>query len=382
MSGLEFSHTLRSLHADGARPVRLAIGLATFGLAVWTLWLFCARISVFTVSDNARVEMTSAFPVEATVRGDVTATRLRLGVPVKAGDVLVELNSGMLRIALKEKRALVSNLTAQIAALNKQLAAEDDRILERQRLLQERLAEAEAHSNEASVLSRYADLTLARARALLERGMQSAAEHDRADADARARRAMVDASQVARERVAAEGRVEQTDIRQDMARLRRELEALRGQEVVTEAEVSRLTMQIDQFLIRAPATGHLGEIAKLEVGGVLQVGQKVATVVPDGSLNLVAEYNPVDAVGRIHPGQAAYLRLAGFPSIRYGTIQAQVARVGNETREGHVRVDLAVSATSQTAVPLRHGMPGTVDIEIERVAPVTLLFRSVVGVLR
>ena len=65
MPGIPFDRTLRSLERDTPRPIQLGIGLAALGLTLWTLWLFYAPISVYAISQNARVEVQAAFPVEA-----------------------------------------------------------------------------------------------------------------------------------------------------------------------------------------------------------------------------------------------------------------------------------------------------------------------------
>jgi hypothetical protein len=53
-----------------------------------------------------------------------------------------------------------------------------------------------------------------------------------------------------------------------------------------------------------------------------------------------------------------------------------VTRVASETREQRVRVELAVQHGAASPIPLRHGMPGIAEIEVERVAPLALLVRS------
>ena len=89
----------------------------------------------------------------------------------------------------------------------------------------------------------------------------------------------------------------------------------------------------------------------------------------------VAEFRPAAALGRIRPGQAARLRLEGFPWVQYGSLAARVSRVGSELRDGRIRVELDVPPQSSSRIPLQHGLPGAVEIEVERVAPATLLLR-------
>jgi hypothetical protein len=63
-------------------------------------------------------------------------------------------------------------------------------------------------------------------------------------------------------------------------------------------------------------------------------------------------------------------------AIRYGYVESTVTSVASETREQRVRVELAVQPSVAQTIPLQHGMPGVVEVEVERVAPVVLLIRS------
>jgi len=54
-----------------------------------------------------------------------------------------------------------------------------------------------------------------------------------------------------------------------------------------------------------------------------------------------------------------------------------VASVAHETRDGQIRVELSLTPDFTSAIPLQHGLSGTVEVEVERVAPVTLVLRAV-----
>ena len=116
-------------------------------------------------------------------------------------------------------------------------------------------------------------------------------------------------------------------------------------------------------------------MASLGAGTYVEEGDRLATVVPTGRIRAVAEFASADAVGRVHPGQPARLRLTGFPSTRHGSIPATVARVGSEAQEGRIRVELDVTPADDS-LPLEHGLPGTIEVEVERLSPAALVLRS------
>jgi membrane fusion protein (multidrug efflux system) len=89
----------------------------------------------------------------------------------------------------------------------------------------------------------------------------------------------------------------------------------------------------------------------------------------------VAEFDPPAALGRIRPGQAARLRLKGFPWAQYGSIEGRVATVGNEIRDGRVRVECDVIGSAASLIPAQHGLPGSVEVRVEEISPAALALR-------
>jgi membrane fusion protein (multidrug efflux system) len=57
-------------------------------------------------------------------------------------------------------------------------------------------------------------------------------------------------------------------------------------------------------------------------------------------------------------------------------VNATVLQAANEIRDGAVRVELAVDSTSNPRVTIEHGLPGSVEIAVEQVTPLTLLLRT------
>jgi membrane fusion protein (multidrug efflux system) len=114
----------------------------------------------------------------------------------------------------------------------------------------------------------------------------------------------------------------------------------------------------------------------LGVGTVLKEGDKLGSIVPSGDIRIVADFLPAAAVARVRPGQHAKMRPDGFPWTQYGMLSSTVRRVANEPRSGHIRVELDVDPDQDSPIPIQHGLPGTLEIEIERVSPASLVFRA------
>jgi membrane fusion protein (multidrug efflux system) len=114
------------------------------------------------------------------------------------------------------------------------------------------------------------------------------------------------------------------------------------------------------------------------VGSFVSAGDALSSVIPEGELHIVADFLPHEALGRIRPGQHARMRLFGFPWTQYGTVAATVEHVAQELRKGRVRIELSMGEQQgRSPIPVQHGLPGSVEIEIEEASPASLVWRAV-----
>jgi len=144
------------------------------------------------------------------------------------------------------------------------------------------------------------------------------------------------------------------------------------------ASIERLDNDIQHRVLRAPAPGRLDGIAPLKPGALLPEGARVATLIPEGHLMVVAQF-PKTVLGRIAPGQPGVIRLNGMPWARYGKMPATVARVAAQ-RDGSVRVEMALPACGP-CIQLQPGLSGSVEVEVERSAPAAVILRTAVRFL-
>ncbi|MDB5904638.1 MAG: Membrane fusion component of tripartite multidrug resistance system, partial [Betaproteobacteria bacterium] len=158
--------------------------------------------------------------------------------------------------------------------------------------------------------------------------------------------------------------------------MKRSVVALEGERTTIQATIERLRQDIEKHLVRAPVAGTVGDVVPLRVGAYVAEGQKLATVVPRGGLVVIAEFTPAAVLGRIHPGQAARLRLDGFPWAQFGSIEATVSHVATEIRDNLVRVEFTPVSTSTGNIVMQHGLPGSVEVSIEKTTPAVLVLRA------
>lgn len=372
-----FSRTLRSLRNE--RPGRSALGLLLVValLGGWGSWMVLARLTVYEVSTLARLEVRQqAHSVQASVGGQVVATHLLLGARVERGAVLLELNAEQENLELGEKQAALASLRTRLAALEAAIDSE-------RQVLEVMQGTRQARVDELTVKLHELRLKLAMAEKIMRRwetihGTTGLSELDmlRAQAetlDLRGQTASLDAQIRA---VEQEERVKSSVQQAQIKELQTERARLEGELVMQEASRQRLEQRIGARVIRAPLSGTLGEIGDVQLGSVVDVGQRVAAIIPEGSLKIVAYFSPEAALGRVHPGQRARLRLYGFSWTQYGTVPAIVEHVAGEPRDLRVRVELSPEE-GDGRIPLQHGLPGTVEIALEQISPLELLLRGV-----
>jgi len=371
-----FSRTTRSLASEGSRQWTVAMLGGFVVLVAWAVWLLFATVPIYEQSQHARLEVESAaHPISAAVEGRLVSLALAIGQEVKQGDLLAEIDAVPEQAAMAESQARRSLLSARIRALDD--AARREAAVLQSQTSAARLAvdEARAQAREASAYAKLAEDELKRLSTLRAGGAVTEAELGRARADADAKRESAAALTLAADRTAADRRVQDDDRRARIADLERQSVDAKGELAVEVARVRQLEYNGELRRVRAPVSGRVADVAALTIGAIVHTGDTLGSVVPSGLVRTVAFFPPT-ALGRLKAGQPARIRLDGFPWPAYGRLRGRTLRVAREPRDGSVRVELALDDAAAAPMPLDHGLPGTVEIEVERTSPLQLVLRA------
>jgi membrane fusion protein (multidrug efflux system) len=372
-----FSQSLRALSLDRPRRSLATAGIAVALLGAWAAWFFGAEVTVSETAETARIEVErAAHTVDAPVAGRLVTNALALGREVEASEVLVELDAELPKRRLAEERARLATLGPQIEALRRQLAAEEQVQRDARRAGDAAVEEGRARQIEADHAAALAREEAKRAAQMFDGGAVTELELIRARAEADKRRAALAASAHDVDRIAGEQRTRESEARSRMESLGRQIAELEGQRATCEAEIRVLEETVAKHVIRAPVRGKVGEVAPLYPGAWVREGERLGAVVPAGELRAVADFPPPAALGRLRPGQPARLKLDGFPWAQYGTVAVTVAKVASEARDGRIRVELAVKPDPTSRIPLQHGLPGSVEVDVEKATPARLVLRA------
>jgi membrane fusion protein (multidrug efflux system) len=281
-----------------------------------------------------------------------------------------------LRLELDELVALRAGHASELAPLRDEIAAVERQVADLRRAAIDGLEELAAGIREEEAALELAEDVVGRSARMHEEGLVSEVEHAKALFEVEKHKTGIERTRAAKERLESDRRAETSELEARIAERRRLEARLRGDVAVADATAARLEHEIERRTLRAPVSGRLGETASLRVGQHVAAGTRLAVIVPEGRLKVVAEFRPQDALGRIRSGQEARFRLRGFPWTQYGFVPVEVASLASETLAGSARVESSLAPGFEFPVALEHGWPGTLEIEVERVSPATLVLRA------
>lgn len=378
---IPFSRSARSLEADSFRFSAVMLVASLLLLTAWGLWFFFASISLYEVSETARVEVRGAsHAVAAPVSGRVVATHISLGRRVEAGDLLLELDPRTEELQLAERQSARRGSESELTDLSGEIASEEKALAQLKNAARLEVEELEASLNEAEAAREFAVSNHAKVLELKEQGVQSVRDLEKAKSEMAMAQAIESQRRTAVARRQEQLRIEERDRRSDIEGLHRQASQLRGSIDTSERTEERLEVELGLRSIRAPVSGTVAKVAEsLLQGAYVAAGDQLCSIVPesDGGHVVVAEFEPGKAVGRIRAGQRARLRLDGYPWTHYGSVEARVSNVDSEARDGRVRVEFSIEPGVPAGIVLEHGLPGELEVEVESPSPLGLVLRSV-----
>ncbi|MEM9555817.1 MAG: HlyD family efflux transporter periplasmic adaptor subunit [Acidobacteriota bacterium] len=376
------SRLLSNRRAKGTLSLgSLSLGILSLGiLAAWLAWLVLSDVARIEPATSARVEaVTAAHPVEPVAGGLLVAVHARLGQRVEAGDLLVELETEHQDHAIEEARAQLGAWRERLDAARESLRLGQQRAEQERELASLELAEIEAKRQVELTSYEFAAQRVERSERLFTLGLVSEVDllhhrgdAEKAEAEARVLAAEARSSTASATRDALERAAELTEIEGDIDQAHGEIAALG-------ARIDLLLHEIDDRHLRAPVAGRIGYLASLGAGSVVEVGERVADVVPDDSLGVVAHFPP-SAVGKLAIGQNATLRVDALPWTRHGTVALRLERLASEPESETVRGELSI--VEGVTLPLAHGMTGRVEVTVERLSPARWLLDAIGGAAR
>ena len=333
-----------------ARRAYTILALVAGAIAgVYFVHRWWTRGSVST--DDAQIDA-DVVPVVARVAGPVQALRVQDNAPVKAGDVLVELDPTDFEARLHQSEADLEAARAQADAADAQVrivssSSTGGLSTARAQLsgagVAVRGADAEVSAAEASLARAQSSLTkassdFARAEQLLARQAITAPDFEAAKTTRDMAQAAVDQARAqlsaAREqrhqassRVAeAQGRVAQSAVDAQIAAAEAAARLAHARVKASEAAVEQARLSLSYTRVVAPTDGMVSRLG-IRTGQVAQAGQLLLMVVPTRSY-VVANFKETE-VGPIRPGDHADVEVDAYPGRTFhGVVEGVSAATG------------------------------------------------------
>ena len=413
---LQFLPAALSLQDTPVSPApRLAMWLVLAFAVSALAWAVFGRVDVVATAQGKVVPGGRSKTIQAFETAAIKAIHVSDGKSVRAGDLLIELDStttqadrdrlaGDLALARLQGararsmlQALDSGHSASLARPLRLGGDEEARFSEAQRLLAGQYSEYAAKRSriEAEISRREAErrstLELVRK---LEQTLPIASQRAQdfkqlVDSDFMSKHGYLE-----REQVRIEQEADLANQRSRLLEIDASLREARGQLSSMTAETRRLSLDsivdaqqkagaLEQELLKAesrgrqmqltsPVDGTVQQLAMHTVGGVVTPAQPLLVVVPrDQSLEVEAFIENKD-IGFIRPDQDAEIKVEAFQYTRYGTLHANVISVShdaiNDEKHGliystRVRLDRSHIRVDGADVTLSPGMAVSVEIK-------------------
>ena len=278
---------------------------------------------------SARVATLSRVDVGSTITGRVERVQVREGAQVRAGELLVALESQELSAALAQAVAAEQQAQARLAGL---------RTTGR--------AAAGAAEDQARAALRNAEAELQRARRLVAQGFVSASRLDETQRAVDVARAQLAGAQAQSQANADAG----TEVNQARAQL-----------AVARAATQAARAKLAQSEILAPADARVLS-RSVEPGQIVQPGRSLLSLALSGPTQLVAQMDE-RFLEQVRTGQQAFVVADAFAGQRFAARVLSIAPVVDAQR-GAIEVKFALA--QQTPDFLREDMTLSVEVETAR----------------
>ena len=308
------------------------VGMLLFAfLVVFVIWAYNSPLEEVTRGQGSIIPSSREQVIQSLDPGTISEMMVREGDVVEKDQILLKLDDTRSSAILRESEAKVANLEAMVArlkaeaygtamvfpkGLSKELIQREQAAYEARRRA---LVEAVAGLNQSkAVLDREINITAP----MVKHGVVSEVELLRMQR-------------------------ESNDLALQITQRKNDYSARANEELVkAESELAQakenMAMRADpveRSEVRAPLRGVVKDIKINTVGGVVNAGQDIMTIVPlDEKLLVEAYINPRD-VAFIHPGLPAVVKISAYDYAIYGGLDGKVTLISPDTISNQARTD-------------------------------------------
>ncbi len=354
---------------DVSTSSRRIIQLVLVLLGVFISWSYYAEVDELVRGQGKVIPSKQLQLVQNLEGGILSGLFVEEGQRVKQGQVLLKLDDTQFNSSFQERRQTLFAAKANIARLRAELSGEPtiafsesllndapDIIQEQHRLFSHRqaqintsqrlidlqikqqkqaLAKANFEQKQAKRQQRLAEKELAILRPLLKAGVVSEMETIRAEKEAL--KASGDAASLEFAMPSIETAIEELKNKKNQLRMNfnTETQTELNQYLDQLAKISQtsgaLEDRLDRTQVRSPVNGTIKQIMLNTLGGVVQPGMDLISIVPlEDSLLIETKIRPSD-IARLYPGQKAMVKFTAYDFTIYGGLEAELVHISADS---------------------------------------------------
>jgi hemolysin D len=329
-------------------------------VAIVLPWAMLSKVDE-TGSARGRLEPKGATQrLDASANGTVAHVRVTEGQIVKAGQIIMELESNVLRTDIERAKTKLEgqlNRLSQLEVIKNQLAIAT-RAQELQNQAQELEKQAQIEQARQNLSANKVARTLAenrfakdtvevqRYRKLWEQDvtpeikvveMERAAEESKrllaaALAEIEQANSRLTEQQNSYQSLIQAGKLAVLKSEQQLKDLQTQVTSLQAEISQTKSEIKSLEIQLEQRTFRAPTDGTIFQLPIQRPGTVVQPGQIVAQIAPKGSVLIFKAQMPIPESGFMRPGMPVKLKFDAYPFQDYGVVPARVLKISPDSK--------------------------------------------------
>jgi hemolysin D len=338
-------------------------GLLYFLVTFAAIVLPWAALSKVDETGNARGRLepkNRTLKLDAPVAGTVTAVRVKEGGTVKAGQVLLELESDLARSELQQAQAKLEaqlDRIAQFEGIRHQLgisiqaqrlqslaqqSSQHSQLNQTQRqlkasqkaqaLAKDRLAIENVEVQRYRKLSREGVVPatkLAEVKRLQDESQQAL---NQVQADLEQAEFEIKKQQSNYEEVSRTGELSALDVDRRLKEIQSQIADTQSESVQTQKQIQSLKFQIQQHILKAPTNGTVFQLAIQNPGAVLQPGQAIAQVAPEKSELIFRAQMPSQESGFLRVGAPVKLKFDAYPFQDYGIVPGRLRWISPDSK--------------------------------------------------
>jgi HlyD family secretion protein len=369
-------------------------------------WAMLSKVDE-TGSARGRLEPKGATQrLDANASGTVAQVRVVEGQTVKAGQVIIELESNVLRTDIERAKTKLEgqlNRLSQLEIIKNQLAIAT-RAQELQNQAQELEKQAQIDQARQNLGANKTARTLAenrfskdtievqRYRKLWEQDVTpeiKVVEMERAAEESqRLLAAALAEIQQADSRLAEQlssyqsliqaGKLAVLKSEQQLKDLQTQITSLQAETSQSKSEIKSLELQLEQRTFRAPTEGTIFQLPIQRAGTVVQPGQMVAQIAPKGSVLIFKAQMPIPESGFLRPGMPVKLKFDAYPFQDYGVVPARLIKISpdskpTQTQQGQIEMfelEIALDKTyiqnQEKSIVLIPGQTATAEVIVRQ----------------